>query len=327
MTKLTDLLGSYDNLNDAPSLLNHPSNILAITIVFVIFYFGNAFYPTSAGLIKLALLFQYLRVYDKGSVFRKATKVMICVVAIWSISFSVFGWIPTWPVEAYWNLEMPAFRYGFGSLYLGPFVSIYVSLTATNMVLDVIVLGLAAPLLLVNKKPEAVSRWSLVSLFGLGSLASVMSIWRLAAIIETQATTKPTFDPTWYGAMPIVLAVLEVDIATITASLPVFWPVLQQLHQNQILVTREVKIVREERRRNTAETSSDRDDEGIELQRSESALQLHSNKSEHYGDPYVAEQVNPFRRLELQFGTKAEIDVSPLGRKTSITSYRMRDTD
>lgn len=36
MTKLTDLLGSYDNLKDTPGLLNHPQNILAITILFMV---------------------------------------------------------------------------------------------------------------------------------------------------------------------------------------------------------------------------------------------------------------------------------------------------
>lgn len=35
-TKLTDLLGSYDNLNEAPRVLNHPSNILAVTISFMV---------------------------------------------------------------------------------------------------------------------------------------------------------------------------------------------------------------------------------------------------------------------------------------------------
>lgn len=32
-----------------------------------IFYIANATYPTSAGAIKLALLFQYLRIYERGT--------------------------------------------------------------------------------------------------------------------------------------------------------------------------------------------------------------------------------------------------------------------
>lgn len=35
--------------------------------VLQIFYIANATYPTSAGAIKLALLFQYLRIYERGT--------------------------------------------------------------------------------------------------------------------------------------------------------------------------------------------------------------------------------------------------------------------
>lgn len=143
----------------------------------------------------------------------------------------------------------------------------------------------------------------------------------MASIIQTRATTQPTFDPTWYGSTPIVLAALEVDVATISASIPVFWPILKQLHMNQILVTREIKVTLEDRRINTGGTFSDPDDDGIELQRSESGLQGRNSRgehySDHYNDPYVAEQVNPFQTAA--YGTKSEIDITPLGRNTSVT--------
>lgn len=90
----------------------------------------------------------------------------------------------------------------------------------------------------------------------------MLSIWRLQNIVETQATTHPTFDPTWYGATPIVLSSMEVDLATICASLPVFWPVITK-NVGQIFVTHEVKITREHRR-----TNSGGDD--VELQRQNS---------------------------------------------------------
>lgn len=131
--------------------------------------------------------------------------------------------------------------------------------------------------------------------------ASVFSILRLASIIDSTATTSPTFDPTWYGATPIVYAALEVDVATITAALPVFWPVLVNLsNKTHILVTREVKI--------TLEHRSDPDDDAIELQRSKSGLQARSTRSDYYDNPYIAEQVNPFKGPK--FGVKAGVDAS-----------------
>lgn len=85
-----------------------------------------------------------------------------------------------------------------------------------------------------------------------------------------------------------------------------FWPVLQNIDMSQILVTHEVKVTLEHRRLSTGGTDNDPDDDGIELQRSKSGLQAQSSKN-YYEDPYVAQQVNPFKEPE-EFGTRAEIN-------------------
>ncbi|PSS05321.1 hypothetical protein BD289DRAFT_478212 [Coniella lustricola] len=346
---LIELIGASNNLGEAPGILNHPANLLGIVITFMlstsagsisiccatiygglgqhfillgldgmvrylkIFYVANATYPSSAGLIKLALLFQYLRVHETPRIFRKTNIAMVVIVSIWSLVYTILGWIPAWPVYAYWDFAAEGVRFGFGSDYVKPFVTIYVQLTSTNMILDVIVLALAAPPLLLNNSAGKSSRLSLLALFCLGSIATILSVCRLAAIVATHATTWPTFDPTWYGAMPIVLTALEVDIATIAASIPVFWPVLRSIDISQILITREVKVTLEDRQHmNTARTDSLVEDEDIELERSDSVSRLNRKKGEHYGDPYVREQVNPFKKYE--YGTRTKIDVSRLGR-------------
>lgn len=80
-----------------------------------------------------------------------------------------------------------------------------------------------------------------------------------------------------------------------------FWPVLVDLsNRTQILVTREVKVTLEQR--------SDPDDDAIELQRSKSGLQARITRSDYYDDPYIAEQVNPFKGPH--FGVKADVDAS-----------------
>ncbi|KAJ4385795.1 hypothetical protein N0V93_010226 [Gnomoniopsis smithogilvyi] len=242
-----------------------------------------------------------LVLYDKTSGFRKITVATIVIVASWSMTYGFLGWVPCIPVHAFWDLTLPATRYGFASLYVVPFVTIYTSLTASNMVLDIIILALAAPLLLRSQESNEKSRWALGFLFAFGSIAIIFSTLRLASIVDTEATTSPTFDPTWYGSTPIVYAALEVDIATITAALPVFWPVLVNLsNRTQILVTREVKV--------TLEHRSDPDDDAIELQRSKSGLQTRTTRSDYYDDPYIAEQVNPFKGP--QFGVKADVDAN-----------------
>lgn len=135
-------------------------------------YVASATYPLSAGWVKLALLLQYLRAYEKTSRLRKWIIAAIVVVVAWILGFGYLACFPCLPVEAYWDITVPALRYGFGSIYVEPFVMTYISLTLTNMVLDLIILGLAAPLLLgrQQEKEQKSKRWALVSLFCVGSL-------------------------------------------------------------------------------------------------------------------------------------------------------------
>lgn len=125
-----------------------------------------------------------------------------------------------------------------------------------------------------------------------------------------------TRKPLGYGATPIVLAALEVDIATITAALPVFWPVLRNLSLN-IQVTREVKVTMEHRRLSSGRTT---DEDAIELQRADSGLpKLHHKTSgkDYYQDKYIRQQVDPLR--DEDFGGTTEIAGARLpGRTTSI---------
>lgn len=69
----------------------------------------------------------------------------------------------------------------------------------------------------------------------------ICSIVRLVSLVEHQATTWPTFDPSWYASEPVVLSILEVNIATTMASLPVFWPYLRR-NIDKILITHEVEV-------------------------------------------------------------------------------------
>lgn len=169
---------------------------------------------------------------------------------------------------------------------------------------------------------------------------TMISIWRLATIIAHRAATWPTFDPTWYGPISIELATLEVNFASICASMPVFWPVLTA-SLDKIFVTQEIKIERVHR----FETV----DDSIELQREVSGRgpgsgseaeageaprggSLHSRvgseaslnrsmsgqragtRQDHYMDEYIAAQVDPLRSLGK---TESEVTAQPVSRKPS----------
>lgn len=212
------------------------------------------------------MLFQYLRIYDKGSKFYAATLAIIVFTSLWGLSYSIIGWVPTVPVAGFWNMEMPATRYGYGSLDVKSFVGTYESHAAINMLLDAVVLAVAVPMFFKHGLRKN-SYWGLLGLFVLGGVVNMLSIWRLQSIVETRAATFPTFDPTFYGTTPIVLSAIEVDLAAVCASLPVFWPVIQKSIGSVIIVTHEVKITREQR---AGDGNTEFGNDNVELRRQQS---------------------------------------------------------
>jgi hypothetical protein len=70
------------------------------------------------------------------------------------------------------------------------------------------------------------------------------SVWRLHGIVETRAATYPYVDFTWWSPTMIVLSCLEVDLAIICASMPIFWPIIEK-SLSAIFVSYEVQVVEE----------------------------------------------------------------------------------
>lgn len=122
-----------------------------------------------------------------------------------------------------------------------------------------------------------------------------LSIWRLKTIVETSAGWLPTPDPTWYGPISILLAVLEVHCASICASVPIFWPVVRPFFfKGEILVEHEIRIESSARyREDRATPSPSETDSQTELRDVESSTT--NLQSRHYKDEYVMRQVNPLR--------------------------------
>ncbi|KAH8660490.1 hypothetical protein BX600DRAFT_499645 [Xylariales sp. PMI_506] len=208
------------------------------------FYIPNSMYPMSTCFIKLALLIQYRRILQSTSNLHRITLVVIVITALWGFAYSFIAWVPCWPVSAYWDWSSEAVaRWGFGSHDPNVFVATYISHVASNLVLDIVVFAIPIPLYL-NPELTHKSKLGLCGLFVLGLIVNMFGIWRLVAIIDTRAGTSPTLDPSWYGCGPIVLAALEIDLALICASLPVFWPAIEKT-LSQIFVTREVEVVSE----------------------------------------------------------------------------------
>ncbi|KAI0476313.1 hypothetical protein GGR56DRAFT_464727 [Xylariaceae sp. FL0804] len=304
------------------------------------FYVANATYITSTAFIKAALLLQYLRIFDPGTVTHRLIKALIIFVALWGFAYSFLGWVPCFPVWEFWIADAGARCYGFGSADARAFVATFESHTAINMVLDLLVLFLPLPLYWrANTTPAA--RLRLTGLMAAGTLVIVFATWRLVTIIRHQAATYPTRDPTWYGPLTILLAVLEVDAAAICASVPVFWPVLT-LQWGKIFVTQEIVMTRETRYSHHPSSSSRHDDDmyedvyeddengltrgsssnpssgqsrGEEAQMESGGDPARYGKDGHYKDSYVLAQLDPLRAQTEGIVTSATRAGGNIGKK------------
>ncbi|RDW67060.1 hypothetical protein BP5796_09809 [Coleophoma crateriformis] len=288
------------------------------------FYIANASYTMSTTFIKLSLLFQYLSIFDRQSRERQFTIFMAVVIALWGIAFSFMAWFPCFPVSGYWSfLTESATCYGFGSKYAAGFTMIYECHAGLNMAFDVIVLVIPIPLYFEKSATPRV-RMGLIGMFLLGTIINVFGVWRLATIVIHRATTYPTFDPTWYSPISLIQACLEVDAASICASIPIFWPVLVARF-DEIFVTREITITQEHRRLSELGEGND-----IELWRSrstrggkqestysggESEAPLDDTKKQgntsNYVDRYVIDQIDPLRE-DKKGGVESSVTVGPL---------------
>ncbi len=67
----------------------------------------------------MALLFQYLRVFEPGSRYRLFCKVMIVISSGWGAAFIMLRWVPCFPVSNYWEVSVKNRHcWGFGSQYV-----------------------------------------------------------------------------------------------------------------------------------------------------------------------------------------------------------------
>ncbi len=106
---------------------------------------------------------------------------------------------------------------------------------------------------------------------------NVFAGWRLVLLVMSETSVISVIDGTWYAASTILLAALEVSLASICASIPIFWPILSQ-HFGNIFVTQEVVVIHEDR----------------DVQPG-SAYSNQTELSTHYKDDFVVDRVDPLR--------------------------------
>lgn len=133
-------------------------------------------------MIKLALLFQCLRVFGAGTRTRAFCKFMIAISAAWGATFMILRWVPCSPVDTYWNFSAEDVRcWGFGSRNPLPFMRVFVAQAVSTAVLDFIVFAIPIQLCF---KPETRmnTRLCLLGLFVFGFLYVIFNASPLLAL-------------------------------------------------------------------------------------------------------------------------------------------------
>ncbi|KAF2872343.1 hypothetical protein BDV95DRAFT_380891 [Massariosphaeria phaeospora] len=209
------------------------------------FYISNSMYITNTALIKISLLLQYLRIFKAGTM-RWVCLALLGIISLWGIAYSFMSWFPCFPPSLYWDSKLATNTcYGYGFKDTESFVAIYMSHTVLNMAFDIAVF--LTPMVLFrepNLRKKNVLAMTGVFLFG--AVVVFTSIWRLYTISSSRAPTHPYIDFTWWSPISIILSSLEIDLAIMCASIPIFWPVIEK-SLAQIFVTREVRVTEHRR--------------------------------------------------------------------------------
>ncbi|KAK3389735.1 hypothetical protein B0H63DRAFT_464238 [Podospora didyma] len=209
-----------------------------------IMYVGNFPYPLSVTFIKIALLFQYLRIFEADSKRILICKCLIFIIAIWGMIFAIFTWLPCIPLDAFWDFSLiDAKCWGFGSRHLSEFMHYFVSQAITTSIFDLVIFILPAHLYF-QPGAQKKTRIALLCLFAMGLAVILLTLWRMAYVIQMERAGAGSFDPTWYSPTAAGLANLEIHLAVACAALPVFWPGLERTW-NKIFVTCEVSVTTE----------------------------------------------------------------------------------
>ncbi|CAN9250803.1 unnamed protein product [Alternaria alternata] len=207
-----------------------------------LYYIELAIYITNCAVIKIALLLQYLRIFKSGPM-RWVCVGLLVAVTLWGIGFSFAGWFPCFPVRGYWNRIIEAKCYGFGLGDLDSFVATYKAHSATNMMFDIFIF-LAPMVLFRTPNLRYKNVLAMAGVFTFGAVVVGTSVWRLHGIVETKGATSPYVDYTWWSPTLIILSCLEIDLAIICASMPIFWPIIEKSF-SAIFVSYEVQVVEE----------------------------------------------------------------------------------
>jgi hypothetical protein len=100
---------------------------------------------------------------------RLVTISLIVISTLWGIAFVLLALFPCTPISKYWNTQLDGTCIGWGSKSPDTFVAMFIGHSASNMVLDMLVLLTPLPFLSMLRIAGK-SKKGLITLFSLGTV-------------------------------------------------------------------------------------------------------------------------------------------------------------
>jgi len=183
--------------------------------VFLLYWLVQQVYKISLHLVKISLVLFYFRLFNTIRWFKWVSMTLLVVIASYTLISVFLGFFQCAPVSKAWIRTQPG-----KCIDLTPF---WTSNASFSISTDLILLLLPIPLLLKLRIPLG-QKLGLIPVFGLGAFVTAISIVRLAPLRRAADSDDITFD--LEGTM---WTILEVNLASICASLPWTWVLLTQL--------------------------------------------------------------------------------------------------
>ena len=141
-------------------------------------YLFGASYNCSTALIKISLLCQYLRVFERGTITYRLTQLLLVIISLWGFSFGFIAWFSCLPnPSAVWKMTGKG-CYGGASSNMAEVVRVITAHAGLNFAFDALVLSLAFRLLFVKDAPA--TRLGMMVLLFVGLMqvsATPFSFW------------------------------------------------------------------------------------------------------------------------------------------------------
>ena len=145
--------------------LLEPQNISKIVLCNYLF---GAAYNCSTALIKISLLLQYLRVFERGTWTYRCAQLLLVVISLWGFSFGFIAWFSCLPdPSALWKGTGKG-CYGAASANMDMVVRVIEAHAGMNFAFDILILTLAFRLL--SAKEVQTTKVGMLVLIFVGSM-------------------------------------------------------------------------------------------------------------------------------------------------------------